>query len=531
MHIKPKKEAIIAAFSVFAITMLCNITVTWIARHGMLDAIQDKLAAMAGTAAILTDGDLHQTLTAPEQKNSPDYLKVQEPYRQMLSAGANSDLRYIYTCILRDDKIYFVIDTQQPSPEGLKLKEGERKSTAQVMEEYKDATPYLKKALRDHTVEIEDQPYTDEWGTVISAYAPIYNSKHEFIGVVGTDIDATDYDMRMLYVWVAFGVGLLLASVLSFVVYWVVLSIRNEHARDEKIRHQRLDDMQEFNVQMEKIVARVSRASVEIKDMAGSIAGMTHDGVKKIESAKNLIRGATSRMGSIGMVCGQLVATVDALQAGSQASGDATQAAVKQLKGLDASSQHLMAASSNITEIITLINAITERIDLLALNATIEAARAGAAGKGFAVVAEEVKQLSQQTAGATQKINEYVMQMQQATEVVVNAFEGITEKMVQVNEKNATASHSIANQKDLVAMISGDVVETTENANTVEVTVGAVTDIARKIEEQTQNLHAAASVLSAQNKALNKRAGDFIAKLQVVDAGDAVKFFHFESDS
>lgn len=72
----------------------------------------------------------------------------------------------------------------------------------------------------------------------------------------------------------------------------------------------------------------------------------------------------------------------------------------------------LLKSSSSIEKSVKEIQNISNETNILALNASIEAARAGENGLGFSVVSKEIRKLSEQTKGASSRIQEVVSGIQ-----------------------------------------------------------------------------------------------------------------------
>lgn len=85
--------------------------------------------------------------------------------------------------------------------------------------------------------------------------------------------------------------------------------------------------------------------------------------------------------------------------------------------------EELAKNNANITDILGVIEGISEQTNLLALNAAIEAARAGEQGRGFAVVADEVRNLASRTQASVGEIRQVIDKVQAGTQDVVEAIQ------------------------------------------------------------------------------------------------------------
>ncbi len=148
--------------------------------------------------------------------------------------------------------------------------------------------------------------------------------------------------------------------------------------------------------------------------------------------------------------------------------------------------------SKDITEILSVIEGISEQTNLLALNAAIEAARAGEQGRGFAVVADEVRQLARRTNDSVGEVKQVIDQLQSGTRSVVNAISEGNHLAIGTAEQVQQAVTSLSHISELVSTIqemNSSIVRAAEEQQSVSTEVNGnvsnIRDLSQNILEQS----------------------------------------------
>lgn len=199
----------------------------------------------------------------------------------------------------------------------------------------------------------------------------------------------------------------------------------------------------------------VAQGNASLKGSTGEIRGSIADVARRTHSFSSAMEGCAVQVE-------QAAEHVRAMRSNARRSRKAVQSLREGMRSL-------RAKSSEITQVVTLVESVTYQTKLLALNASVEAARAGPAGKGFAVVAQEVRALAQRSEEAAQRIHDIVTASVDEIEQGNLMAERVDEAVQQTDDKIKT-----------VDLIMGDVVQLTQSGMEES---QQVLGIARNVEE------------------------------------------------
>ncbi len=146
-------------------------------RQELRNELRQRLASITTVGALQQDGDM---LLEVKAANDETFQVINE--QNIKIKKSDPDIIYVYTMIKVGQDIRFIVDAGTPADEGL----------AEFWSVYLEPGPTLVENFDTiKSTIVEPDFYTDEYGTFLSAYAPIYNANGARIGVFAIDISAS----------------------------------------------------------------------------------------------------------------------------------------------------------------------------------------------------------------------------------------------------------------------------------------------------------------------------------------------------
>ncbi len=191
-------------------------------------------------------------------------------------------------------------------------------------------------------------------------------------------------------------------------------------------------------------------------DIDGAIARSTQEAGEATRAANETSRNVQT----MAAAAEELASSVAEIAQSMSTARTATDTAFDQAQSAGEFTQKLNGAAAAMGGIVGLIQTIAGQINLLALNATIESARAGEAGRGFAVVAQEVKNLANQAAKATEQIGAEIAGVQTISGDVVQALDEIRRSMATMRSTVVATASAVEEQSAVTRGMSGSMQST-----------------------------------------------------------------------
>ncbi|MCW7752992.1 methyl-accepting chemotaxis protein [Desulfobotulus sp. H1] len=252
---------------------------------------------------------------------------------------------------------------------------------------------------------------------------------------------------------------------------------------------------------------RIFEGAADMRDKFHAMAAAAEEMGANISSVAAAAEQSSANIAMIASAAEEMNTTMGEIAASTGKTRETSAQTVVRTRRASDNITNLSHAAMEIGKIIETINVISGQTNLLALNATIEAARAGDAGRGFAVVANEIKELAQQTARATEEIKTNVQSIQQITAETVGEIKEITNEITNVNEMIDGVAAAVDQQTLVTREIADNVAQAAGGLHEVTRNVGQSSTVANEIAQEIAMITERISAVSQGSAEVDASAG------------------------
>jgi methyl-accepting chemotaxis protein len=538
MSIRTKLSFSFSLVGVFTLIILASTLYVNMERQLILD-IRMRLKDSAALAAMAINTDEHARLVSPRDENTPVYKHLKFVLQNIRSQS--TDVRFVYTMRQSaDKKVMFVVDAEE-----------NEKDMSHIGDIYDDAPPSLLERIGTLSGPfVEKEPYTDQWGTFLSAYAPLHSANGKVEGVLGIDISMERIN-KGLHVFLALIILTCLVTMVPILLFgWVLggvcskpikalimksrkiaegdLEVVFDEGRKDEIGslargmdamvsrlRTTFEDLSEgvqtlvsSSRDLSAISSQMESGAHQTTEQANSLAATTEEISANARSIALEMEQATTRLGSVAVATDEMTSSIGEISYNSEKARVISTEAVNQTGKISEMIQNLGKAAQEIGVVTEAITSISTQTNLLALNATIEAARAGTAGKGFAVVASEIKELSLQVAKATEEIKTKIGGIQAATEESIMDIEKISTVINEVSSIVSTISVAIEEQSAVTKDIAGNISQASSVVREANDRIFRSSEFIQRVSQETMGFSKASSEMNVASRQVNSNAND-----------------------